>query len=338
MGMYRRLVRPVAFAFEPETAHRVATSVLRWPLPWRAIGGAADDPLLRTELAGVRLRNPVGLAAGFDKDLRCLRALGELGFGFVVGGTLTRRPRAGNRRPRIVRRPEASAMVNSMGLPNPGVAVGAARLRAARRSSPVFLSLADEAREDVVAAHALLEPLADAIELNASCPNVDWGRDRDTEEHLRELTRELAMRGRKPLFVKLPPFRDEAGRAAVAALAGIAAEAGASAITFSNSLPVPEAGLAMGRGGLTGRPLFRGTVEGIRAIHEAVAGGVPIVACGGIFSADDALACLDAGASAVQVYTAFIYEGPGLVGEMTRGLASRLRARAEGSVAYPVAR
>src|SRR5919201_520098 len=129
MGLYRAL-RPAVFAAPPEAAHRVAGALLELPLPWRRIGGAVDDPALHTNLAGIELRNPIGLAAGFDKRCRVLHSLGRLGFGYVVGGTITSRPRAGNPRPRIVRYPGRRAMVNSMGLPNPGPEAAAANMAA----------------------------------------------------------------------------------------------------------------------------------------------------------------------------------------------------------------
>src|SRR5436190_12494948 len=207
MGSYRSVARPLLFAIPPEAAHRLAAALLRLPLPWRRIGGAAVDPALETDLAGIALGNPVGLAAGFDKSCRFLPALGELGFGYLVGGTVTARPRAGNRKPRIVRRPQSASMVNSMGLPNRGADAVAATLSASRWTVPVLISLADESSEDVLSNHALLEPLVDGVELNVSCPNVSWGRDRDNEDHLRLLLRELRDRRIKPLFVKLPPFR-----------------------------------------------------------------------------------------------------------------------------------
>jgi dihydroorotate dehydrogenase len=171
MGLYRSIARPLLFTLPPEAAHRLAGVVLQLPLPWGRIGGAAQDRVLERDLAGIRLRNPVGLAAGFDKSCRFLPALGDLGFGYLVAGTVTRRPRPGNPKPRIARRPRSASMVNSMGLPNRGVEYAAARLRSARRTAPVLVSLADEEPEDVVANHVLLEPLVDGVELNASCPN-----------------------------------------------------------------------------------------------------------------------------------------------------------------------
>ncbi len=325
MGLYRSIGRPLFFVLPPETAHRLAGSLLRLPLPWTALGGVQDDPALRTTLAGIPLRNPIGLAAGFDKSCRFLPALGRLGFGYLVAGTLTRAPRTGNPKPRIARRPQDRSMVNAMGLPNRGVEYAAERLRKGRRTAPVLVSLADEDVADVVANLELLAPLADGVELNVSCPNVSWGRDRDNEEHLRSLLRELRPRTARPLFVKLPPFRTDAEREAVLTLAAIARDGGASGLTCGNTLPVPEARLSTGSGGLSGRALFEGTVANVREVHAATEGALPINACGGIAAAADVLACLDAGATSVQVYTALIYEGPRVLRDLTRGLAAPLR-------------
>src|SRR5204863_1911350 len=151
------------------------------------IGAVPDDPTLATSMAGVALRNPIGLAAGFDKTCRRLDALGMLGFGYVVGGTVTRRPRTGNARPRLVRGPDAGALVNAMGLPNPGADAVARTLLRTPRTAARFVSVADEAIEDAVTTVDVVAPHADGVELNASCPNVSWGRDRDNEAHLRAL-------------------------------------------------------------------------------------------------------------------------------------------------------
>jgi dihydroorotate dehydrogenase len=256
-----------------------------------------------------------------------LGGLGRLGFGYVVGGTITSEPRTGNQLPRIARNPSRGAMVNSMGLPNPGPAAAADVLRGSPRTAPRLVSLADEDLPKVLGSFGLLEPLADGIELNASCPNVSWGRDRDTEEHLRELTAALVQRTPKPVVVKLPPFTPgrKQERDAIVALAGVAAGAGAAALTCSNTRPVVDVRQSTGRGGLSGRPLFDGTLEAVAAARGAT--GLPVNACGGIFSASDALAALEAGATTVQIYTALIYEGPRVLRELTAGLAAALRER-----------
>ncbi|MGZ5213538.1 MAG: dihydroorotate dehydrogenase 2 [Actinomycetota bacterium] len=328
MDWYSAVGHPLFFALPPETAHRLAGVMLGLPLPWARIGHAADDPSLRTAVAGLPLRNPIGLAAGFDKACAHLDALAELGFGYVVGGTLTREPRAGNPKPRIVRYPAKASMANAMGLPNPGAERAAAAL--ARRGSSAgarLVSVADEAVEDVLEAFSLLEPHADGVELNASCPNVSWGRDRDNEAHLRALVTTMRARSAKPLFVKLPPFTTGVERDVVLALASIAQESGASGLTCSNTRPVHEARLSMGGGGLSGRALWERTPSIVAEVRTATGGVMPINACGGISTADEILACFEAGAATVQVYSALIYGGPGVVGALTHGLARALHDR-----------
>jgi dihydroorotate dehydrogenase len=327
MGPYRSVARPLLFSLPPEAAHRVAQRLLGLPLPWRRIGGALRDEALAVTVAGIPLQNPVGLAAGFDKTGRHLDALGRLGFGYVVGGTFTEKARSGNPKPRIVRIPERSSMVNAMGLPNPGAEAAAHTLARIRRTSPRFASVADQSLDEVLRTHALLEPHVDAVELNVSCPNVSWGRDRDNEAHLGDLLRELSARRSKPLLVKLPPFRSQVERDVVLALAAIAQEGGADALTCSNTQLVPDARLSTGAGGLSGRDLFEGTLANITDVHVATGGELALNASGGIFSAADALACIEAGATTVQIYSGLIYRGPRIVGELTRGLAEALRPR-----------
>ncbi|HXF37163.1 MAG TPA: dihydroorotate dehydrogenase 2 [Actinomycetota bacterium] len=331
MDLYGAVGRRLFLALDPEVAHRLVQRLLGLPLPWALLGGAPRDPRLAVRVAGIDLPNPLGLAAGFDKECAHLDALGRLGFGYVVGGTITRHPRTGNPRPRIARYPRRGSMTNAMGLPNPGAAAAARNLLRTPPTAPRFVSLADEEVEDVVAAHRLLEPLADAVELNASCPNVAWGRDRDDEAHLARVLAALRPAKRAPLFVKLPPFRTERERRAVLAFAGVAREGGADGLTCSNTRPVGDPRLFPGRGGLSGRALFPDTVRIVAAVREAMGPGFPIHACGGVATARDARACLEAGATTVQVYTAFVLDGPGVVGRILRGLLAAGARSAEGA-------
>jgi dihydroorotate dehydrogenase len=327
MGWYRAVGRPAFLALPPEAAHRIANALLALPLAWRHMGGASEDPSLETEVAGIRLRNPIGLAAGFDKTCARLDALGRLGFGYVVGGTITRSPRQGNPKPRIVRYPRRASMVNAMGLPNPGAEAAAANLARTARTSPRFASVADEVVADATVTAELLAPHVDAIELNASCPNVSWGRDRDNEAHLAELLEALRTRTALPVFVKIPPFAGEIEREVVLALASIAAEHDAAGITCANTRPHEEPRLAVGRGGLSGRDLSAATPDMVADVASAT--GLPVHACGGIATAQDLRACLEAGATTVQIYTALVYEGPGVVGDLCAALtAERVRSGA----------
>jgi dihydroorotate dehydrogenase len=321
MRLYRAVARPLLFSLPAEAAHRLTLGALALPLPWNVVGGVPSDLDLGVELAGLRLPNPIGLAAGFDKGCRRLGVLGRLGFGYVVGGTVTREPREGNPRPRVVRSVHRRSVVNAMGLPNPGADAVAKALAATPRTTPRVASIADEPVEDVVAVHAVLAPLVDAIELNVSCPNVSWGRDRDSEAHLARLLGTIGRRGSSPVFVKLPPFRTARERDAVLALALIAVDEGAAALTCSNTRPVSDRRLATGAGGLSGAALTSDTPRIVEEVRDATDGAVPINACGGVSSGGDAIACLRAGATTVQLYTALLFEGPRLVGDIARELA-----------------
>jgi dihydroorotate dehydrogenase len=294
------------------------------PLPWERIGGAPRDPSLEVDLCGIRLPNAIGLAAGFDKGCRRLDALGRLGFGFVVGGTVTRNPRRGNPKPRIVRDRSRRAIVNAMGLPNPGAAAAARTLAGSRRTAPRFVSVADEATDDATAAVELLAPHADGFELNASSPNAPWRHDPD---HMTGLIGAFRARTERPLLLKLPPFATDEERAPVLDLVRAAVDAGVSGLVCANTVPVREPRLAAGRGGLSGGPLTSLTPRIVEEVAAATGRTVPIVACGGIFTDADVASCLDAGATAVQIYTGLIYRGPAMVGDLARGLLRR-RARA----------
>jgi len=321
---YEAIGRRAFFAMVPERSHRVALALLRLPLPWRRIGGAVDDPSLVTTLAGVRLRNPVGLAAGFDKACSRMDALGSLGFGFVVGGTVTRAPRRGNAEPRIARDPGRRAIVNAMGLPNPGADSVAHALARGGRSAPRFVSIADEDVAEAAVCLGTLDPFVDGFELNASSPNAGWEHAGD---HVAALMGALRPRTPKPLFVKVPPFATDQQRDRTLEIVTAARDGGASGIVCGNTMPVEDTRMSTGRGGLSGGPLTERTPRIVEEVRRAAGDDLSVVACGGIFTADDVRRNLDAGAVAVQVYTALIYEGPGLPGKLTRALVSGHAAR-----------
>src|ERR1700693_1538441 len=194
--LYSGLVRPLLFALPAAGAHSLANLGLGLPLPWATIAGPPVDPALSVELAGLKLRNPLGLAAGFDKNCSRLDTLASLGFGYVVGGTVTLAPRAGNAKPRVGRYPARQSLVNAMGFPNPGADAVYDRLRMARLS-PKLVSISGSRSDEVMALFERLEPTVDGIEFNVSCPNVRWGRDVDTEALLTEVMPRLRDRSKK---------------------------------------------------------------------------------------------------------------------------------------------
>jgi dihydroorotate dehydrogenase len=204
-----------------------------------------------------------------------------------------------------------------MGLPNPGAAAAAATLARQPRTTSRWVSLADEATDDVCAAHNVLAPHVDAFELNASSPNAGWVHRAD---HVAEVVTALRARADAPLFVKVPPFTTQEERDGVLAMVAAAAQAGAAGITATNTVPVTDTRMSTGRGGLSGAPLTSRTPGIVAAIVEALGGAIPVNACGGIFTAEDARACLDAGAATVQIYTGLIYEGPAIAGRIASAL------------------
>ena len=317
MGWYSAVGRPAFLALPPEAAHRVANALLGLPLAWRHMGGVPDDPALRTSVAGIELRNPIGLAAGFDKTCAHLDALGRLGFGYVVGGTITRAPRRGNPKPRIVRYPDRASMVNAMGLPNPGAAAAAAALARTPRTTSRWVSLADEELPDALTALDLVAPHADAIELNASSPNAGWSHRAD---HTARLTSAFTAHTDLPIFVKVPTVADDASLDGVLTIAAAAVASGARGLTCGNTLPVEDARMSTGRGGLSGGPLTERTPSLVAELRAVIPPDVAINACGGIFGVADARACVDAGAQTVQIYTGLIYEGPRIAARVARGL------------------
>ena len=321
---YRGVLRPLLFRLPPERAQSVAEAALAARVVWRGLGPriGVRDEALSTSVAGIPLANPVGLAPGYDKQCRYLESLGHLGFGYVVGGTVTPDPRPGNPKPRVLRYPERESLVNSMGFPSDGLAAVVRRLqRQERRPTPVFVSIAALNDEGFQRCHGALEPLVDAVELNISSPNTQGLREFQEPQRLRLLLDRLNEHRRKPLFVKLPGYSDDQGEERCVALVGPCVEAGVDGVTASNTLPVVEPRLASGTGGLSGREIFPSMLRAVAAVRREAGHKLAVHACGGIFTGEDAWRALRAGADTVQLYTALVYRGPFVVREICLELA-----------------
>ncbi len=321
------VARPILFRLDPETAQRAAETALRIRPLWRLhrIATASSAPPPQPALAGVRAPNPVGLAAGFDKRCVYLNTLPDLGFGYLVAGTITREPRLGNPRPRLARRPAEEALVNAMGFPSDGVEACAERIERCERRVPIIASVAALRDEDTLFCVERLDPHVDGFELNVSSPNTAGVREYQEAEALRRLLTLLQGRD-KPLFVKVPPYQDEASREKTHALLRVCVEAGAQGVTVANALSVLEPRITTGTGGLSGRVLLENTLRMTADARREVGGGLAVNACGGVMNAGDARRAIDAGADSVQVYTALVYRGPGVVNQIVAGLARSARA------------
>ena len=326
---YERLVRPLLFVLPPESAQALAEFALKRAGLWKMLSPVLRAPAGRSAvtLAGLELANPVGLAAGYDKDCEFLPSLAALGFGYVTGGTVTERPQPGNPRPRVLRNSGQEALINSLGFPSRGLDFVAAQLDKSRDDPlpvPVVASVSGVAVESIVRCHRRLEPLADAIEINISSPNTAGLRVFQEPVALSELLQEANGDRSKPLFVKLPPYDNDRGaRDHVLGLVDVCVRSGVDALTIANTRPMRDPRLAVGAGGLSGRPILEDTLRMVADVSDALARTVPINACGGIFTGDDALRALDAGATTVQLLTGLIYRGPGIAKRINREMASR---------------
>ena len=302
---------------------------------WKALAPVLEysHHSLRTTVAGLELRNPVGLAAGYDKNCEFLPSLAALGFGYVTGGTVTPSAQPGNPLPRVLRYREQESLVNALGFPGRGLDRAVARLQATTGSSgaPIVASVSGVTVDDIVTCHRRIEPLVSAVEINISSPNTGGLRVFHERTVLAELLETVNAERRKPLFVKIPPFRAEAdasdqknGRAQMLGLIDVCAEHSVDGLTVANSWPVRDAGLAVGHGGLSGKPVFDDMLRMVSEVRSAVGKSVAINACGGIFSGEDAWRALRAGADTVQLLTGLIYRGPGIVRSINKDLARRL--------------
>ena len=289
------------------------------------------DPRLSTSLAGVELANPVGVAAGCDKDCQFLPSLMSLGFGYVVGGTVTLEPRRGNPGPRLVRDTAQRSLVNSLGFPSQGAVAVLKNLEKAR-VRPLFLSVTGLTTEEFVECLRQMEPQAEGVELNVSSPNTEGLRAFHQPESFRELLERVNAERQKPLFIKIPPYADDEGRTRVLELVAIARQVGVDGVTAANTRPLQDPRLKVGAGGLSGKPLFRDVLGMVADIRREMGEGMAINACGGISSAEDAVQALKHGADTVQLYTGLVYEGPGIARSINRGLGKYLTEHGVASV------
>ena len=339
------LTRPLLFSMDAEAAHDLTLSLLArgqgTPLQWAWRSEAVSDPL---ELAGLTFPNRVGMAAGLDKNARCIDALGAMGFGFVEVGTVTPRAQPGNPKPRMFRLPAAQALINRLGFNNDGLEAFVANVKRARfrtqpGDSPMLLGLnigknastpIDNATSDYLECLEGVYPHADYVTVNISSPNTQNLRALQGDAALDGLLGAIAERrevlaqnhGRRvPIFVKIAPDLDEHQ---VDVIAQALERHGMDGVIATNTTLAREAvqGLphAQQTGGLSGAPVLEASNQVIRQLRAGLGSRFPIIGVGGIMSAEDAVSKIRAGADVVQIYTGLIYEGPALVGRTARAL------------------
>ena len=339
---WENLVRPIMFRLDAESAHELGMSLLRSGL---AAPYYADESSESTvvERFGLKFPNPVGIAAGFDKNAVAVNQLSSLGFGFVEIGTVTFNPQPGNSKPRMFRLPEDGALINRLGFNNEGAKAVAERLSSLRRKCIVGVNIGknkDVANEDAtgnyLSCFELLAPFADYVAINISSPNTPNLRKLQQSENLDELLGALsgAAKGQVPLLVKIAPDLTEAE---IEAAADICLKHGIAGMIATNTTisrdGLRSAGAArIGAGGLSGKPLRARATEVIQTVYKHTQGKLPIIGVGGIFSGEDAFEKIAAGASLLQAYTGFIYGGPAFPRDVNARLAEILTERDYSSV------
>jgi dihydroorotate dehydrogenase len=344
--MYKRILRPIFFRFDPENVHHWSFQAIRilfaiglGPLVRKCY--QASDPGLERKVFGLTFPNPVGLGAGFDKDARLFRELAGFGFGFIEIGTLTPRPQPGNPKKRLFRLKADQAIINRMGFNNQGVRAAAERLKCSHKvvvggnigknkDTPN-----EKAAEDYLFCLRELYPLVDYFVVNVSSPNTPGLRELQDREPLTLLLKTLKEEsarlaashgcGEKPLLLKIAPDLNEAQLTDIIEIIRETRTDGviATNTTLSREGLVSDASLSAEAGGLSGKPLRDRSTEVIRFLVERSGGAFPVIGVGGIHSPEDALEKLQAGASLVQLWTGFIYEGPGVVKRINREILNQ---------------
>ncbi|MGD1037154.1 MAG: quinone-dependent dihydroorotate dehydrogenase [Roseiarcus sp.] len=335
------LARPVLMRLAPETAHRATIAALKLAPPLRP---RPPDPRLAVSAFGLEFSNPLGMAAGFDKNAEVVGALLALGFGHVEVGTLTPRPQPGNPRPRLFRLPADRALVNRLGFNNRGYEAARARLAAGRIEGVVGVNVgpnrdASDRLADFALGVKTFAPFASYVAINISSPNTPRLRDLQRRDALDELVaRVVGARDetapRRPVLIKIAPDLD---LRALDDVVAVCAARGVDGLIVANTTTARPPSLrdadAREAGGLSGRPLFAPSTRILARTFLRCGGAFQLIGCGGVEDAQSALAKIEAGASLVQLYTALIYRGPGLIDEILDGLSRALAARGAGGLA-----
>jgi dihydroorotate dehydrogenase len=356
--VYRSLLRPILFSLPPETAHELALHSLSLMRPKfvQDFVNNRFDVQNRITCFGLSFRNPVGLAAGFDKNGIALQPLAALGFGLIEAGTVTLHSQPGNARPRLFRLSEDQALINRAGFNNEGAAAFVRRVKQQRPDCVLGVSIGKskitplaEATEDYLASFELVYKVADYIAVNVSSPNTPQLRELQQSEQLASLLSALQSRRselqqqhqkRVPLLVKLSPDLDERELETIVEVIdrlqidGIIATN--TTVSRDHLRTDPARVAACGEGGLSGKPLRDRATRMIARLYQLTSGKIPLIGVGGIFTAEDAWEKISAGASLVQLYTGFIYQGPRIAQQINEGLSAILAREGFTNVAAAV--
>jgi len=329
--LYERVLRPLLFRLEPETAHELGQAALRHEWPWRFMGMSQSDPRLRTKVGGLDLASPIGLAAGLDKNGDSIPGLQHLGFGYLAIGSIRPEPSDGNPKPRLIRYAETESLGNCYGLPSAGIDACAEKFRAlgaARRRTSIVANINAETIEEYVRCVGKLAPYVDAVELALRCPNRADHLSVYPPDELARLLSDISSRWpAMPTFVKLPPYFDDAERDNRMELVELSIRLGLTGVVIPGNWSISEPHLSRGQASLSGRVTFDRNLKIVREVASVARGRIAIKASGGVSTGAEAFQLLAAGASLIDILTAFVYRGWSAAADINRELLGLMAQR-----------
>jgi dihydroorotate dehydrogenase len=339
MTLYQNVLRPALFAFSADRSHGFAHATMRWPMPWRALAAATGfevvDPRLEIRFAGVEMSNPVGLAAGFDKNAELLGSLSSLGFGSICVGSIMPEPRYGNPFPRLVRYPERESIADSMGVPSKGLRYAVERLCRSRSARvPIIANVGGFSSQSIAAGVLAVQPYVDAVEISLMCPNVlKPGEIFDEIGMLRGVLERID--GRTASIIVRVPNDTTQLHDRFAELIELCVDAGIGGLKVGGGRRVSEPKLGTGVGTLHGRAIFEAALANVERAATFARGRIPIKGNGGVGSAADVVAMRRAGATCIDLYSAFIYQGWTVARDINRDLVAMFQRADNGDTSLP---
>jgi len=326
MSLYRFISNNILFKFDPEFIHDVTQIILsnKFAPYLTSLYSTSNKHISKTYIMGEELNSPLALGAGFDKNCSILEALDKLGFGYIVGGTVTINPRPGNSKPRITRYIHNTSMVNSLGFPNLGVDKIIDNLSKYDLKTPLIMSISGDSISEITQLYKLLSDYCFGFEINISSPNTEKLKYFHDYHNFKNLIKNLNEIKTKPYMIKLPRLGisqfDEKIKSLYEKYFQILLDYKVDGLVLSNTFPVEDSILEAGKGGLSGKPLYRNTMDLVSFASEFFNGALDIVASGGISTSEEVKELMLAGAKGIQLWTSLIYEGPNLIKKINKEL------------------
>lgn len=303
--IYKLFIKPFLFHIDPEKSHEILKKFFKLPFPLDYV----NNEILKIKIKNLKLKNPLGLAAGFDKNAEIANFLSYLNFGYLTLGSVLLNPSMGNPKPRIIRYEKKLSLINSMGLPSVGLKKFLENLSKVKVKIPISISIAGNSFEEYIILYENLSKVVNIIEINVSCPNTQNGKLFQSTDNFEKLIKEISKIKRNIIFVKISPPLNKIEKENLIELIRLSIKYNVDGITAINTIQIKEKSFATGYGGLSGKLIYNKMLETIKIIYSESKGKLIINSCGGIFNGKDAFKAILNGAFTIQIFTSLIYEG-----------------------------